>query len=163
MFKEEEIHLSVLCILFVWVQSFTVSPCLLTSSHLKRNTWPALGFRGRVVMHFSGGSSKICTIFLIASDLLMNKQSMTSYNCWKHSCILWVRLDREYTQFHILVGGMGRNVPPLFRSVPGFSNNPLVVRLFIKISTVVAFSKKITQICNYQRIQIKKNNTENLA
>ena len=32
-----------------------------------------------------------------------------------------------------------------------------VVRLFIKISTVVAFSKKVTmQICNYQRIQSKK-------
>ena len=43
---------------------------------LKRNTWPALGFRGGVVTHFSGGSSKICTISLIPSDLLINKQSM---------------------------------------------------------------------------------------
>ena len=78
------IHLSVLYILFVSMplqQSFTVLPCLLMSSHLKRNTWPALGFRGGVVMHFSGGSSKICTISLIPSDLLINKQSMTSYNC----------------------------------------------------------------------------------
>ena len=31
-----------------------------------------------------------------------------------------------------------------------------VVRLFIEISTVVAFSIKVTQICNYQRIQTKK-------
>ena len=31
-----------------------------------------------------------------------------------------------------------------------------VVRLFIKISTVDAFSKNVTQICNYQRIQINK-------
>ena len=31
-----------------------------------------------------------------------------------------------------------------------------VGRLFIKISTVVAFSNKVTQICNYQRIQTKK-------
>ena len=31
-----------------------------------------------------------------------------------------------------------------------------VVRLFINISTVVTFSKKITRICNYQRIQTKK-------
>ena len=31
---------------------------------------------------------------------------------------------RSYAQFRILVGGTGRNVPPLFRSVPGFSNDP---------------------------------------
>ena len=38
-----------------------------------------------------------------------------------------------------------------------------VVRLFIKISTVVVFSKKVMQICNYQRIQTKKLHCKNLA
>ena len=35
--------------------------------------------------------------------------------------------------------------------------------IFIKILTVVVFSKRVKQICNYQRIQTKINyNAENL-
>ena len=38
-------------------------------------------------LHFVHVLKSVYTISLIPSDLLINKQSMTSYNCWKHSCI----------------------------------------------------------------------------
>ena len=34
-----------------------------------------------------------------------------------------------HAQFRILVGGTGRNVPPSFRSVPGFSNDRHVMQM----------------------------------
>ena len=43
-----------------------------------------------------------------------------------------------------------------WKEEPKRFNMMCVVRLFIKISTVVAFSKKVTQICNYQGIQRNK-------
>ena len=50
----------------------------------------------------------------------------------------------------------GRSYQQNWKEEPKCFNLMCVVRLFIKISTVVAFSKKVTQICNYQRIQTKK-------
>ena len=74
-----------------------------------------------LLIHESSG--KLPSMYVTCAAVQLARETSRRNFC--DHCLRFVSFYPR-AQFRILVGGTGRNVPPLFHSVPGFSNDPEV-------------------------------------